>query len=82
MLGMGAIGSDEELAAATPAFEPLIRVERQSVQTLGKLGGVTSRVLRHVERGDLAIAVALFEEHGIEFVLTAAGIKLMPQKPS
>jgi Replication protein len=82
MLEMAATESDQELASATPPFEPLMRIMRRSVRKMGGLGWVVSRVLRLIERGDMASAVALFEEHGVEFELTPAGVELMPQKPS
>lgn len=68
-LGMGAEKSDEELAEEHERFEPIIEIKSTSVRRLGMLGRIHSRILRHIEKGDLDTALHLLDEHGIQYTL-------------
>jgi hypothetical protein len=68
-LGLGEEIPDEELAMEEEVFEPIIEIEHLSVRKLGNLGRIHSRILRHLERGDLETALNLLSEHGIEYTL-------------
>lgn len=73
MLGMGKEVSDEELCGQEDAFDSVLRIERDSVRTLGSMGRMASRVLRHVEDGNLADALAILDEYGVNYTLDPYG---------
>ena len=77
MLGMGKALSDEELADAEDGFESVLRIERDSVKTLGGMGRMASRVLRLVEQDNLPGALAILDEFGVNYVITEYGKKLL-----
>jgi hypothetical protein len=73
MLGMGKTLSDEELAAKADGFESVLRIERESVKTLGGMGRMASRVLRLVEQNNLSEALAILDEFGVKYVVEEYG---------
>jgi len=68
-LGLGLEVSDEDLATEKDVFEPIVQIDPLSVRKLGNLGRIHSRILRHLELGDLETSLHLLAEHGISFTL-------------
>lgn len=68
-LGLGIERTDEELAMDDEDFEPILQIAHGSVGKLGNLGRIHSRILRHLEHGDLETVLHLLSEHGIGYKL-------------
>jgi hypothetical protein len=68
-LGLGVEISDEDLASEEGVFIPLIQIFPEDVPKLGRLGWLHSRVLHHIEKGDLEVAFQILNEHDISFYL-------------
>jgi hypothetical protein len=77
MLGMGKPLPDEELAEKEDGFESVLRIERDSVKTLGGMGRMASRVLRLVEQNNLPGALAILDEFGVKYVIAEYGRHLL-----
>jgi len=69
-LGLGTEILDEEVTRQIETFNPKVHILRESVRAFGNLGRLHSRVLRHIERGQMGLALEILNEHGIKFSLS------------
>jgi hypothetical protein len=76
LLGLGKELSDDEAMNSSDLFVPLIAIDGASVRLLGRLGSIQSRVLRAVEKSDLATACQLLNEHGLNWWFTKIGAEM------
>lgn len=76
LLGIVEEKTDDELARDETEFVPIVQIEPDSVQRLGALGQVHSRILHHIECGDVETALQLLAEHGVGYRLLVAGLKV------
>jgi hypothetical protein len=82
LLGLGKELSDDEAVNSIDSFVPLIAVDGASVRLLGRLGSIQSRVLRAIERSDLATACQLLNEHGVNWWFTKVGAETASSQSS